>query len=105
MNHAQLQSPTDALSRIRQHLAQKPAGELVDLLLDLLDQVDETTRRRFWEQVAPPGLATADLRYPSAEAFLTEVKTFVDKAAAGEYYDEQAAEYYGEDPVDRDYHV
>jgi hypothetical protein len=100
-----MQNPTDALSRIRQNLAQRSASELVDLLLELLDQVDETTRRRFWDQVAPSGLATADLRYPSAEAFLTEVETFVDKADAGEYYDEQAAEYYGEDPADRDYHV
>jgi hypothetical protein len=93
------------LSQICQHLAHKPASELVDLLLDLLQQVDETTRRRFWEQLAPSGLATADLRIPSPEASLAEVETFVHKAAAGEYYDEQAAEYYGEDPADRSYHV
>ena len=100
-----MQNQTGALSQIRQHLARKSAGELVDLLLDLLQQVDETTRLRFWEQLAPSGLATADLRHPSAEAFLAEVERFVNEAAAGEYYDEQAAEYYGEDPADRDYHV
>lgn len=100
-----MQNQTNALDQIRQHLAHKPANELVDLLLDLLQQVDETTRRRFWEQLAPSGLATADLRYPSAEAFLAEVATFVNEAAAGEHYDEQAAEYYGEDPADRSYHV
>lgn len=95
---------TNTLTRIRQHLTGKPAGELVDLLMDLLQQVDETTRRRFWEQLAPSGLATADLRYPSPETFLAEVKRFVNAAAAGEYYDE-AADYYGEDPADRSYHV
>lgn len=100
-----MQNQTDALVQIHQHLANKSAGELVDLLMDLLLQVDETTRRRFWEQLAPPGLATADLRYPSPEAFLTQVRTFVSAAADGEYYDDEAAEYYGEDPADRSYHV
>ena len=96
---------TNTLTRIRQHLTGKPAGELVDLLMDLLQQVDETTRRRFWEQLAPSGLATADLRYPSPETFLAEVEKFVNAAAAGEYYDDEAADYYGKDPADRSYHV
>ena len=100
-----MQNQTDDLGQIRQHLANKSASELVDLLMDLLQQVDETTRRRFWEQLAPPGLATADLRYSSPEAFLADVEAFVASAAAGEYYDEEAAEYFGQDPVDRDYHV
>ena len=95
----------DTLTQIRQYLTDKSADELVDLLMDLLQQIDEATRRRFWEQLAPRGLATADLRYPSPEAFLADVKTFVTAAAALEYYDEEAADYFGEDPVDRDYHV
>ena len=95
----------DVLTHIRQHLTSKSADELVDLLMNLLQQMDEATRRRFWEQLAPPGLATADLRYSSPEVFLADVETFVAAAAAREYYDEEAAEYFGEDPVDRDYHV
>jgi hypothetical protein len=93
------------LTHIRQHLTSKSADELVDLLMNLLQQMDEATRRRFWEQLAPPGLATADLCYSSPEAFLADVEMFVAAAAAREYYDEEAAEYFGEDPVDRDYHV
>jgi tetratricopeptide (TPR) repeat protein len=100
-----MHTPTDTLTQIRQYLTGKSADELVDLLMDLLQQMDETTRRRFWEQLAPPGLATADLRYPLPGAFLADVKTFVTAAAAREYYDEEAAEYFGEDPADRDYHV
>jgi hypothetical protein len=100
-----MHTPTDNLTQIRQYLTGKSAEELVDLLMDLLQQMDETTRRRFWEQLAPPGLATADLRYPAPEAFLADVKAFVSAAAALEYYDEEAAEYFGEDPVDRDYHI
>jgi len=96
---------TDTLTQIRQHLTDKSAGELVDLLMDLLQHTDEATRRRFWQQLAPSGLATADLRYPSPEAFLGDVGTFVAAAAIGEYYDEEAAEYFGEDSADRDYHV
>jgi hypothetical protein len=95
----------DTLTQIHQYLTDKSAHELVDLLMDLLQQIDEATRRRFWEQLAPPGLATADLCYPSPEAFLADVKTFVTAAAAREYYDDEAADYFGEDPVDRDYHV
>jgi tetratricopeptide (TPR) repeat protein len=100
-----MQNKTDALGQIRQYLTIKPAGELVDLLMELIQQMDKTTRRRFWEQLAPSGLATADLRYPSPEAFLAEVETFVNAAAAGEYHDDKAAEYFGEDPADRNIHV
>ena len=96
---------TDTLTQIRQHLTEKSADELIGLLMDLVRQMDETTRRRFWEQLAPSGLATADLRYPAPEAFLAEVEAFVNAAAAGEYYDDEAAEYFGEDPVDRRYHI
>lgn len=100
-----MHTQTDTLTQIRQHLTSKSAGELVDLLMDLLQQTDETTRRRFWEQLAPSGLATADLRYPSPASFLADVEMFVAAAAIGEYYDEEAAEYFGEDPADRDYHI
>ena len=78
----------DTLVNIRQHLTNKSADELVDLLMDLLQQIDEDTRRHFWEQLAPPGLATADLRYSSPEAFLANVDRFVAAAAARKYYDE-----------------
>ena len=67
-----MQNQTDALTQIRQHLANKSATELVDLLMDLAQQVEETTLRSFWEQLAPPGLATADLHYSSPEAFLAD---------------------------------
>jgi hypothetical protein len=46
-----MHTQTDTLTQIRQHLTSKSAGELVDLLMDLLQQTDETTRRRFWEQL------------------------------------------------------
>ena len=42
-------------------------------------------------------MATADLRYPSAEDFLAELEAFAEEVAEGEYYDEEAAMYYGED--------
>jgi tetratricopeptide (TPR) repeat protein len=42
-------------------------------------------------------MATADLRYPSAEDFLSELEAFAEEVADGEYYDEEAAAYYGED--------
>jgi len=100
-----MQDQTHALAQIRQHLANKSAAELVDLLIDLAQQVEETTLRRFWEQIAPTGLATADLHYSSPGAFLADVEAFVAAASAGDYYDQEAAEYYGEDPFDRDYHV
>jgi hypothetical protein len=105
MVSGQRQDEKDVLSRIRGYLADKPANELVDLLVDLLQEVDEAIRRRFWERLVPPGLATADLRYPSPQAFQAEVAAFVDAAAAGAYYDDEAAEYYGQDPVDRSYHI
>ncbi len=96
---------TDILTQIHEYLADKSVGELVDLLMDMLQQMDEATRRRFWEQLAPPGLATADLNYSSPEIFLSQVETFVTAAAALKYYDDEASEYFGQDPVDRDYHV
>jgi tetratricopeptide (TPR) repeat protein len=87
----------DRMAHIRAYLEKKSKKELVILLLDLVQGMDEPTRERFWEHLAPPGLATADLRYPSAEDFLAELEDFADDVSEGKYYDEEAAIYYGED--------
>jgi len=87
----------DRATHIRAHLEKKSKSDLVNLLLDLVQGMDEPTRQRFWEYLAPPGMATADLRYPSAEDFLAELETFSDDVADGEYYDEEAAIALGED--------
>ena len=88
---------SDRLAHIRAYLEKKNKPELVALLLDLVQDMDEPTRQRFWEHLAPPGMATADLRYPSAEDFLAELEAFAEEVSEGEYYDEEAATYYGED--------
>ncbi len=87
----------DRMVYIRAYLEKKSKKELVILLLDLVQGMDEPTRQRFWEHLAPPGMATADLRYPSAEDFLAELEDFADEVSEGKYYDEEAAIYYGED--------
>ena len=87
----------DRMAHIRAYLEKKNKPELVALLLDLVQEMDEPTRQRFWEHLAPPGMATADLRYPSAEDFLAELEAFAEEVSEGEYYDEEAATYYGED--------
>jgi hypothetical protein len=91
-------SPTlDRIAHIRIYLDQKSKPELVELLLDLVQGMDESTRQRFWEHLAPPGMATADLRYPSSEDFLAELEEFAEKVSDGEYFDEEAAAYYGDE--------
>src|SRR5450759_587252 len=90
-------TPPDRMAHIRAYLEKKSKKELVILLLDLVQGMDEPTRQRFWEHQAPPGMATADLRYPSAEDFLAELEDFADEVSEGKYYDEEAAIYYGED--------
>ena len=87
----------DRLAHVRAYLEKKTKTELVALLLVLVQDMDEPTRQRFWEHLAPPGVATADLRYPSAEDFLAELEAFAEKVSEGKYYDEEAAMYYGED--------
>ncbi len=87
----------DRMALIRAYLEKKSKKELVILLLDLVQGMDEPTRQRFWEHLAPPGMATADLRYPSAEDFLAELEVFAEEVSEGKYYDEEAAIYYGED--------
>jgi len=88
---------SDRLANIRVYLEKKNKPELVALLLELVLEMDEPTRQRFWEHLAPPGMATADLRYPSAEDFLSELESFAEEVSEGEHYDEEAATYYGED--------
>ncbi len=88
---------SDRLTHIRAYLEKKNKPELVTLLLDLVQEMDEPTRQRFWEHLAPPGMATTDLRYPSADDFLSELESFAEEVSEGEYYDEDAAMYYGED--------
>lgn len=91
-------SPTfDRIIHIRTYLDKKSKTELIELLLDLVQGMDEPTRQRFWEHLAPPGMATADLRYPSPEDFLAELEEFAEKVADGEYFDEEAAAYYGDE--------
>jgi hypothetical protein len=63
----------------------------------MVRDMDELTRQQFWERLATPGMATADLHYPSAEDFLAELEAFVEKVTEGDYYDDEAATYYGED--------
>ena len=93
----QRKTAPDRMAHIRAYLEKKTKPELVALLLDLVQGMDEPTRQRFWEHPAPPGMATADLRYPSAEDFLVELAAFAEDVSDGEYYDEEAAEHYGED--------
>lgn len=88
---------SDRLAHIRAYLEKKNKSELVALLLELVEGMDEPTRQRFWEHLAPSGMATADLRYPSSEDFLSELEAFTEEVSEGEYYDEDAAMYYGED--------
>jgi tetratricopeptide (TPR) repeat protein len=87
----------DRLAHIRAYLEKKNKPELVALLLDLVQDMDEPTRQQFWKHLAPPGMAIADLRYPSAEDFLAELEAFAEEVSEGEYYDEDAAMYHGED--------
>jgi hypothetical protein len=96
MTNRQKTTP-DRLVHIRAYLEKKNKSELVALMLDLVQEMDEPTRQQFWEHLAPPGMATADLRYPSAEDFLSELEAFIEEVSEGEYYDEDAAIYYGED--------
>ena len=91
---------TDRMMHIRAYLAKKSKTELVDLLMELVQGMDEPARQRFWGYLAPPGMATADLRYPSAKDFLAELKAFAEEVSEGEFYDEEAAAYYSEDNDD-----
>jgi tetratricopeptide (TPR) repeat protein len=93
----QRKNQPDRVAVIRAHLEKKSKKELVALLLELVQGMDEATRQQFWSHLAPPGMATADLRYPSMEDFLAELERFAEEVAEGAYYDEEAATYYGED--------
>lgn len=97
-------SQSDRLEHIRSHLEKKSKAELITLLLDLIREMDEPTRQRFWTHLAPPGVATADLRYPSPGDFLAKLEEFSEAVEEGEYFDEEAAEYYGDDSDYQYYH-
>jgi hypothetical protein len=85
---------TDPFGRIRTHLEGQPPETLVELLLDLVREMEEPTRQRFWARLAPPGLATADLRYPSLDSFLAKLKAFAREVEKGKYFDEESQEDY-----------
>ena len=72
------------MDRIRTYLETKSKDGLVTLLLNLVQSMDEPTRQQFWDHLAPPGMATADLRYPSADDFLKELTEFHDAVIEGE---------------------
>ena len=91
---------TDRTTLIRAHLEKKSKRELVNLLVELVQGMDEPTRQRFWTQLAPPGMATADLRYPTPEVFLAELQEFCEAVEQGEFYDEEAAASSNEDDYD-----
>jgi tetratricopeptide (TPR) repeat protein len=99
-----MMTDNDNLSTIRTHLENQSTAYLIDLLIDLLQAVEEPIRQRFWDRLAPPTIATADLRYSSPEAFLTELREFEEAVMEGEFFDEEALEYFGEDPFDREYY-
>jgi hypothetical protein len=94
---------SDSMSLIRTHLQKQSPEYLIDLLVDIVQAVDEPFRQRFWDRLAPPAMATAVLRYTSPEVFLTELQEFEEAVMEGEFFDEEALEYFGEDPFDREY--
>lgn len=90
--------------RLHAHLTQKSSDDLITIIFELLNEVSETTRQTFWQQIAPEGMATADLVYPSAEDFLQELASFAQDVREGDYYDEEAAEQFEDsDPYQDDY--
>ncbi len=94
----------DTIIRIRAHLQTQDTKYLIDLLIDMMQAMDEPLRQRFWDRLSPPAMATADLRYPSPEDFLQELADFEVSVFKGDYYDEEAVEYFSEDPYDREYY-
>lgn len=80
----------DNLSSIRTHLENQFTACLVDLLKDVIQAMEEPVRQRFGERLAPPAMATADLRYSSPELFLTEMQEFEEAVMEGEFFDEEA---------------
>jgi hypothetical protein len=80
---------TERLSHIPVFMETKNKSELFALLLNLVQGMDEPDRQLFWERLAPPGVATADFRYPSPEVFLAELEVFAEKVSDGKDYDEE----------------
>ncbi|HID51560.1 MAG TPA: hypothetical protein EYP41_05940 [Anaerolineae bacterium] len=73
----------DNFAPIRAHLENQSTAYLVDLLLDLIQVLEEPVRQRFWDRLAPPAMATADLHYASPEQFLTELHEFAEAVGEG----------------------
>ncbi|MCP4419877.1 MAG: hypothetical protein GY805_24965 [Chloroflexi bacterium] len=95
---------SDTIIRVRAHLQAQDTSYLLDLLIDMMQAMDEPLRQRFWDRLSPPAIATADLRYSSPKDFLQELADFQESVFEGDYYDEEALEYFSEDPFDRDYY-
>lgn len=66
----------DSIALLRSYLQHKSPNELIALLLDLVQPVDEPTHQQSRNRLAPPSLATTDLRYPSADIFLAALDGF-----------------------------
>lgn len=92
------------LDIIRDHLAEQSTTYLIDLILELIQAVDEPTRQRFWARLSPPVVVTVEPLFESPEEFVTALQEFAAAVQAGDYFSEDALEYFGADPSDRDYH-
>lgn len=100
--------------RLQAHLKDRPATELVDLLLELAGEMDDLERQQLWAHLTPS--EAAGLIYPSPEVFLAELEDFLqqyvsddeededDEAEDDEDYDEDweddEGEYAGYDELD-----
>ena len=69
----QRKATLNCTAHIRTYSEKKNKSELVALLLILVQGMDGPNRQRFWEHLASPVMATADLRYLSPEDFLAEL--------------------------------
>ena len=49
-------------------------------------------------------MAMVDLHDTTPEVFLTELQQFEERVREGEFFDEEAREYFGQDPLDREYY-
>lgn len=95
----------DDLLKIRIHLQTQSKDQLLDLISELLQKADQETVAYLRSRLSPAPEPQAPWRYDTAEAFLEAVEQFAQEVAQRIYYDEEALEYFGEDPVDREYHM
>ncbi|MCB9077170.1 MAG: hypothetical protein H6631_06235 [Anaerolineaceae bacterium] len=89
----------DLVTLLQLHLQDKSTGELIALLIELVQQVDEPTRQQFLDQLAPPEPETVDLRSPSPEIFLSQLAAFAEAVPQGDYFDKEAQDYFEEPPA------